>query len=400
MAVAAGLAFYLDAATLLSVAISLPIWRNHFSLGLLQVGVLTAGLTLAVAVGSLVGGWLGDRYGRGRVFTYDLVVFVIGTLVIITAPNGTVLTAGVVIVGLAAGADVPTALAVIADTAPDHARGRLTAVTQVLWIAAVLATNALGFAVSTLGFTGTRILIGYLVLLAVLTLGLRIALTAPTRGRLSAPPTTRTTVSPRTLLGAGAALPLLLTGIFFLFWNIGSSTLANFGPYYLINVTGLNQTQATGLVLLTFPPALLISLIFVRLADTVWRDRLFLLAMILQVAAFTTGALTGGTVLAGMVALILLYSLSNVFAGEAIYKVWSQLLLPAPIRATGLGLTYAVARAAAAAFMLVVPLIIASHPTLLLGLLAGCVLVSGLTGLIITRHRPFGPLLHPTRAAA
>jgi len=32
MAIAAGLAFYLDAATLLSVAISLPIWRDHFSL--------------------------------------------------------------------------------------------------------------------------------------------------------------------------------------------------------------------------------------------------------------------------------------------------------------------------------------------------------------------------------
>lgn len=398
MAVAAGLAFYLDAATLLSVAISLPIWRDHFSLGIWQIGILTAGLTLAVAIGSLIGGWLGDRYGRGRVFTYDLVVFVVGTLVIITAPNGTVLTVGVVIVGLAAGADVPTSLAVIADTAPDHARGRLTAVTQVLWIAAVLATTALGFAVSTLGFTGTQILIGYLVLLAVLTLGLRIALTMPTRGRLVATPTTRTTVSPRALLGARAALPLLLTGTFFLFWNIASSTLGSFGPYYLITVTGLDQTQATGLVLLTFPPALLISLIFVRLADTVWRDRLFLVAMIIQVAAFTTGALTGGTALAGMVGLIVLYSLSNVFAGEAIYKVWSQLLLPAPIRATGIGLTYAVARAVASAAMLAVPILIATRPALLLGLLGGCVFISGLTGVIITRYRPFAPLLHPARA--
>lgn len=101
-----------------------------------------------------------------------------------------------------------------------------------------------------------------------------------------------------------------------------------------------------------------------------------------------------------MVALVFLYSLSNVFAGEAIYKVWSQLLLPAQVRATGIGLTYAVARAAAAAFMLVVPAIVSASPTLLLGLLGGCVLVSGLTGLIIIRHRPFAELLHPTKVTA
>ena len=107
-----------------------------------------------------------------------------------------------------------------------------------------------------------------------------------------------------------------------------------------MTVTELTQTQATGLVLVTFPPALLMSVIFVRLADTVWRDRLFVVAMILQIAAFATGALTGGTLVAGMIAVTVLYSLSNVFAGEAAYKVWSQLLFPAEVRATALGVTY------------------------------------------------------------
>lgn len=401
MAVAAGLAFYIDAATLLSVAIALPIWRDHFGLGIWQVGLLTGGLAFAVAIGALIGGWLGDRYGRGLVFTYDLVVFVLGTLVIITAPNGIVLTVGVIIVGLAAGADVPTALAVIADHAPDHARGRLTAVTQVLWIGAVLTTYAVGFAVSTLGLLGTRILIGHVVLLAAVTLGLRLALTIPDRRGLE--PSThhpKSKTPARALLAAGTALPLLLTGVFFLFWNIASSTLGNYGPYILRTATGLSQTQATGLALVAFPPALVISVIFVRLADTGWRDRLFPVAMVIQIAAFVVGTITGGTVLLGMVALVFLYSLSNVFAGEAIYKVWSQLLLPAQVRATGIGLTYAVARAAAAAFMLVVPAIVAASPTLLLGLLGGCVLVSGLTGLIIIRHRPFAELLHPTKVTA
>jgi len=297
------------------------------------------------------------------------------------------------VVGLAAGADMPTALAVISDQAPDWARGRLIGLTQVLWIAAILATYGLGFAVSRSGFRGTQILVGHLVLLAIATLALRLVLTTGSRrlrGRAAEP---RVTVTPRILFGAGVALPLLATGLFLLFWNIASTTLGTYGTYVLVTVTQLTQTQATGLVLVTFPPALLMSVIFVRLADTVWRDRLFMVAMILQIAAFATGALTGGTLVAGMIAVTVLYSLSNVFAGEAAYKVWSQLLFPAHVRATALGVTYGVARGAAAAFMFVIPTLLARDAAGVMWILTGCVTVSGILGLIITRHPSLRPQL-------
>jgi MFS transporter, SP family, inositol transporter len=402
MAVAAGLAFYLDAATLMTVAIALPIWRDVYELGPWQVGMLSAGLAFAVAAGALVGGWLGDRFGRGLVFTYDLVVFVLGTVVIVLAPSGTVLAVGVIVVGLTAGADVPTALAMISDHAPDHARGRLTAITQVMWIGAVLATFVLGFAVSTLGFVGIRILVAQLVVLAVLALGLRLVLMLPRAGRepVLSPPRSRIAVSPRRLVARGVGAPLLLTGLFFLFWNAASTTLGSYGVYFVVTVTRLTQTQATGLVLLTFPIALAMSVIFVRLADTRWRDRLFVVAMGLQIAAFAVGALTGGTMVIGMLALMILYSLSNVFGGEAVYKVWSQLLLPADLRATAIGLTFATARAAAAVFMLGVPALVELSPTLLLWLLVGCVTVSGSIGLVIIRRRAFSSLLQPVEPAS
>jgi MFS transporter, SP family, inositol transporter len=385
LAAAAGLASYLDAATLISVSISLAIWRDHYRLSLWEVGLLTAGLALAVAVGSLVGGWLGDRLGRGRVFSYVLAVFVLGTVGIITATDGTVLICGVIVVGLAAGADVPTSLAVIADAAPDGARGRLVALTQVLWIAGVLVTFVLGFAVSTLGFLGTQILIGHLVLLAAVTLTLRLTLAARARSA-GAPAHVPTAGSARRLLGAGVLLPLLTTGTFFVFWNTASTTLGNYGTYFLITRTGLSQTEATGMVLLTFPPALVLAIVFTRLADSVWRDRLFVVAMLVQIAAFGLGAVTGGALLWGMAGLTVLYSLSNVFAGEAAYKVWSQLLFPADVRSTALGLTYALARAVSAGFMVLVPALIAVAPAMLLWILTACVTVSGLTGLVITRH--------------
>jgi hypothetical protein len=62
-----------------------------------------------------------------------------------------------VAVAVGAGADVPTALAVVSDAASPAVRGRLIGLTQVFWIAAILLTYALGFAVSRLGFLGTLV---------------------------------------------------------------------------------------------------------------------------------------------------------------------------------------------------------------------------------------------------
>ena len=392
LAVAASLAFYLDAATVITVAIALPLWRDHYRLDAWQVGLLSSGLAFGIAIGAVVGGRLGDRFGRGVVFTVDLMVFAAATIMIAFAPDAWTLLAGVVVVGLAAGADMPTALTVLSDAAPVGTHGRLVGLTQVSWIAAILITYALGFATSGLGFLGAQLLSLHLVVVALLTVLLRLTLAGPTR------PVTRQPAAPPPRLRAAGALPALLaTGGFLLLWNVASSTLGSYGTYVLVTVTGLTQTQATGLVLVGFPPALLMSVIFTRLADSPWRDRLFVVAMLLQIAAYTAGAATGGVVAGGMLVLVVLYSLSNVFAGEAIYKVWSQLLLPPAVRATAVGLSYGVARGVAAAFLLLVPLALESHAGELLWLLAGCVTASGLIGLVIINHRAWRPLLHPQR---
>ena len=328
--------------------------------------------------------------GRGVVFTVDLVVFAAATLAIAFAPDAWTLLAGVVVVGLAAGADMPTALTVLSDAAPVGTHGRLVGLTQVSWIAAILVTYALGFATSGIGFLGAQLLSLHLVVVALLTLLLRLTLASSARSGARQP------TVPRPRLRAAGALPALLaTGGFLLLWNVASTTLGSYGTYVLVTVTGMTQTQATGLVLVAFPPALLMSVLFTRLADSPWRDRLFVVAMLLQVLAFVAGAASGGVVAGGMLILIVLYSLSNVFAGEAIYKVWSQLLLPPPVRGTAVGLSYGVARGLAAAFLLVVPLALESHAGELLWLLAGCVSASGLIGLMIISRPAWRPLLQP-----
>lgn len=381
----AGMASYLDAAALTSVAISLAIWRDQFALGPWQTGLLTFGLSASFAIGCLAGGWLADRFGRVRMLGVDVAVFVLGALLLLLAPNGSVLVLAAAVMGAAAGADLPTSLAAISELVPPAARGRLVGLTQVLWIAGILGTFLLGFAVSGLGHAGTQILIGHLVVLGTITWLLRLRLRVPEPTRLGSP-ATRRRPRLRALLDPEALLPLLVLTGYFASWNIAANTMGSLGPYFLVTVTGLTQTEATGLVLLTFPLSLIVALVFVRLADTRWRDRLFVVAAAGQIVGFLTGALTGGTVVAGMAVLIVLYSLSNTFAGEAAFRVWTQQLFPADLRSTATGISFAIARSAAAACLLVAPTIIERDPAWLIWILTGCVTVSAVVGLIITRR--------------
>ena len=114
-------------------------------------------------------------------FTLDLMIFVLGTVLIITAAGPMMLIIGVIVVGLAAGADMPTALAVISDEAPDWARGTADRSHPGALDRRDPGHLRLGFAVSTSGFRGTQILIGHLVLLAIATLALRLVLTTGSR---------------------------------------------------------------------------------------------------------------------------------------------------------------------------------------------------------------------------
>lgn len=385
--VAAGLASYLDAAALVTVAIALPLWRQHHGLAVWQVGLLTSGLSCAVAVGAVVGGRLADRFGKERVFTLDLLLFIAGAALVAAADGPTALLLGVTVLGLAVGADLPTSLAIIAAAGAPTSRGRRVGSTQLFWSAGTTGTFALGFTVSGLGATGARLMVGHLLLVGAFTVALRLTV----RAELAAARTGRGAQQTGPTVGR-PTLPLLVTGCFFLCWQLAATTIGTYGTYYLVTHTGLTQTQATAAAVFTVPPVLM-AIAFTRLADTVWRDRLFVVASGLQIVALATGALTGGDLVLGMVVLLLLWSVSNVFGGEAVYRVWSHLLLPASSRATAFGITYGIARIVSAAFLLGVPFLIERDPAGLLWVLTAFVALSGVAGLVLIHHPRLIPAL-------
>ncbi|MFF0156689.1 MFS transporter [Streptomyces sp. NPDC005263] len=390
VAALSGMASYLDAALIVSISVNLAIYRDHYDMGVWMAGAISAIVTGCIAVGSLVGGRLADLFGRRRVYNLDILCFALGAAVITLAPNDIVLLVGVLVAGLAAGADLPTSLAVVSDAAPADGRARLVSFTQVLWMLGIIVVIFLGYVLSDTGMTGARIITGHLAVAALLTWQLRARLeladepsTDATQAEDAAPDVPRGTAL-KNVWNRAALLPMAATFLYYVTWGIGANTFGQFGTYLLVTVSGASQSLATGINLAFLPIALVLTFVFVRLADTPWRDRLFYVFTVVQVVAFCIASLTAGA-LAGMLVFFVLYQISNPFAGEASYKVWSQLTLPPETRGTTQGLTYALSRGVFAGVAFVTPALMEYSASLLLWSITLCMAASGFAGVYIVR---------------
>lgn len=394
LAVAAGMASFLDSGAIISVGLGLALWQERFDLGVWTVGVLGSALTLFIAIGALTGGRLADLLGRGRVFSVTILGYAVAATAIALAPNPTVLVAGVILIGIAAGADLPTSIAVLSERAPTGAQGRLVAFTHVMWTAGVVFATSLGFAVSTLGVLGISFIFGALAVLGVATFAFRAFyppfrdLEAEAMARHTAEGVDPSTALPlRTLLTTPSFRAMIvLTALFYLFFTLVANTFGSYKTYFLVTVGDTTQTTATALSFATTLIGFAGTIVFTRIADTRWRSRFFVVGVIVFTSCQLLIAVTGGTVLPAMIAALVLYNLAFPFIGEALYKIWTQESFPVNARATVQGSTMAVARFAASGFALLTPALIAWSPSGLFAMLAAFAVVSGLIGAVIIRR--------------
>lgn len=95
---------------------------------------------VALGVSQLVSGWLGDRYGRSRLYVVALAVFTVGSLGCAVAPTFGVLIVARVVQGAGGGVVMPIAMAIIFDLFDPGERGRAIGYFSI----AVMAAPAIG----------------------------------------------------------------------------------------------------------------------------------------------------------------------------------------------------------------------------------------------------------------
>ncbi|TXK16347.1 MFS transporter [Homoserinibacter sp. GY 40078] len=383
--VVSGMASYIDAAAIMSFGIAIVIHQAVLGLDAAQVGAASAILTVGIAIGALVGGKLGDRFGRRPVFTITMIVVVLGSALLVVGGSFGLIVAGAALVGLGTGADLPVSLSTISEAANDTNRGRIVAFSNVLWLAGVVSGILIGTVVGNLGELGAQILfihvggVAFIVLLLRLTIPESAVWLAARRARQAGEASVRaerTTV--RELLRAPYLAPLLGLAVFYALVNLGYNTFGQFGPYLLVNAAGTDVSTASALSLASVPVGLIGILWFMKIVDKPRRFVYFTVGAVLSVVGLLIPAVFGFSVATYLVAVILLIG-GGTFAGEAIMKVWTQEQFPTLLRTTAQGTVIAVARFVAAAGAAVTPMIVEAGASVLFLLLA---IVSGI-GLLV-----------------
>lgn len=368
VAVVAGMASYLDAATIVSSGNALVIYQKPLGLTGDQIGVLAFALTMGIAVGAATGGRLGDRFGRKPVFSVTMIGIVIAMAFNVFASGFSMLLVGAILGGLCTGADLPVSISTISEAASDSNRGKLVSFSQVLWTMGIIVPLALVSVIGDTGRIGGQIIFATVGVVALIVLFAR--LTLPESAiwlkardeRQHGVHTERAEhVRIGDLLRKPYAIPFICLLVFYPLVNLAANTGGQFGTYLWVNTAGTTVEYAARVGLVMVFVGLALSLLFLRIVDTRFRMPAFYLGAVCYVLSALIPALLGvskSTLLAWQC----LGAIGGAFAFEAILKVWTQESFPTLLRSTAQGTIISVARVLAALLALVTPRLAAAGP--------------------------------------
>jgi inositol transporter-like SP family MFS transporter len=398
----AGLANYIDAGSIVAGAAGLTLWTTMFHLSSSTVGLIGAISSNAISagIGALVGGRLCDKFGRKKIYQWDMLLYAFGLLFIIFSSASWMLLVGYVIAGLAVGADVPASWTLIAELAPDGARGRHSGVAQVLWYCGPVVVLLLSLAMSSLGVLGIRIVFAHLFLLSI---GLWFARRRMRESEIWVAAERRVRErAERARQGASRAQDAAVTSFGHLrelfnrrnvgamafligmygVWNLWAGTNGFFLPFILRTVGSESQAMSVAIQCVSFAAGIAsLYFVFMRLVDRVDQRLLFGAGALLQVIAMLLLSLFRLTLPVAL-GYVLLGGIGGGFGQQSFFQLWSGELFPTLLRSTAQGLMFAVVRIALGFWSLYVPTLTKTGFSTLAWILTGFVAFSGLIGFV------------------
>ncbi|CAE6789178.1 putative metabolite transport protein CsbC [Paraburkholderia nemoris] len=114
-----------------SIGIVGPVLRQSWGLTATQIGLLNTVTFSLAALGRLLSGLVGDRYGRRVMLVTDLMLFTLGAIICALAPTFTVLLIGRAIVGFGLGGEISIAVTMLAEFCSARSRGTVVGLLNV-----------------------------------------------------------------------------------------------------------------------------------------------------------------------------------------------------------------------------------------------------------------------------
>ena len=397
--IAVSLTNYLDAGAIVAGASGLTLWKEYLGLTEAHLGWLNAisANCLGAAIGAIIGGFLADRYGRKAIYTYNMLIYMVGVLCILLATTFPMLLVGFLITGISVGVGVPASWTYISESSEVGNRGRNIGISQMAWgigptvilILGTLLAPPTGGAgsegllfplvqgvASWFGVTeggalhvfSSRIVFVSLFIVALIAWLLQRRLEESKEWKAlkngksevinnnssyqqnsTSPMEQKSNHAYRLSLKTYYLTLLFLAGMY-LTWNLVASVMGFFQQHIYETAGGLSNAAANLLSVGQWLGIIATTFVFSMIVDKVNQRWLYFTGVSFAVLAWVMVLTVGITSMGGLLLFTLLWALQAGISVQSFYALWASELFPARFRAAAQGIMFFLVRGLSAAW--------------------------------------------------
>ncbi len=388
--IAVSLTNYLDAGAIVAGASGLTLWQKYLGLTEIHLGWLNfiSANCLGAALGAIIGGFLADKYGRKFIYTYNLILYMTGVVIVMCAVNFPMLLAGFLVTGISVGIGVPASWTYISESSEVNNRGRNICISQMSWGIGPMIILLLGMffapggylfswvealahlvggqyiSTDALNVFSSRVVFFSLFIVAFIAWNMQRKLEESKEWEASRTQA-KANGEDKGLIHAFGVLfsnhtavktVIFLTTIY-LTWNLVASVMGFFQPHIYETAGGVSNEQANWMNCIQWAIIVATTFVVSKLIDHVNHLYLYIFGLLAAISAWLIVVGIGVNGQAGLWAFAILWGIEGGVSVQIFYALWGTELFPAKFRAGAQGFMFFIVRGLSAAWGLVFTLI-------------------------------------------
>jgi len=379
---------YLDAGAIVAGASGLTLWQNYLGLSELHLGWLNfiSANCLGAAIGAIIGGFLADKYGRKFIFTYNLLVYMFGVLLVMLATNIPMLFAGFLFTGISVGVGVPASWTYISESSEINNRGRNISLSQMSWGIGPMCILLLGMlfapghagesdgvlygwvqglahwfmgadaSVAAVQVFASRIVFFSLFVVAFIAWNLQRKLqeSAEFEAAKASGKQAGLWENIKVLFQNKVAIKTVaFLAVIYLSWNLVASVMGFFQPHIYESAGGMSNKDANMLSCISWAFVVFTTFIVSRLVDKIAHRVFYIFGLLCALTAWMIIIGIGVNSIIWLWVFTILWGINNGCSVQIFYALWGSELFPAKFRAGAQGLMFFLVRGLSAVWGLV-----------------------------------------------
>ena len=373
---------YLDAGAIVAGSSGVTLWQNYLGLSEMHLGWLNAlsANALGAAIGAIIGGFLADKFGRKFIFTYNLLVYMLGVLIVMLSVSFPMLLVGFLITGISVGIGVPASWTYISESSEVNNRGRNICISQMSWglgpmfilfFGMLLAPGGVLWAPveslahafvgadapqATVEVFSSRVVFLTLFIVAFIAWNLQRQLEESAQYTAQKASNQSSSIVDNIKLlftNRTAVRTVAFLATIYLSWNLVASVMGFFMPHIYETAGGLSNESANMLSCISWVFVVITTFIISFYVDKVAHRFFYVFGLAAALTAWLLVIGGGVTTIAGIWVFTILWGINNGSSVQVFYALWGSELFPAKFRAGAQGLMFFIVRGLSAAWGLV-----------------------------------------------